>query len=437
MEKLLELARKVCDKAEVYSNEYTYNPVSFKNAKLHHIDSKFQSGVSLRIVKENKLGFAYTRNLINREELLQNALDSLRGGVEASYDFPLTENLPHLKTYDPSIDEVSNTEMVEECTRVCDLLKGATDGEIAASAFKYTEAIRIINTGGTDISEKSAFYGLYGGVVYPGSASGIHRGFLAKTYEKTPDSVVKEMIDLYNQSSKVVEPKGGAMKALFMPNSMMTLTWRILSGTNSRSVYEKVSPIAGKIGERIFSENLTIIDDPLDDRYPEARSFDDEGVACQPLTIIENGVLKSFYYDLSYAKKLNAESTGHGYRTTRWGGDSITLRPVPAVTHMSIKPGKKSFSEMVKSIDRGMIIEGALGAHSGNIPHGDYSVGLSPGLYVENGEIVGRVKDAMVAGNVYETLKHIVEVGDTLYPSFAGAWLPAILFDNMSIATKN
>jgi PmbA protein len=437
MEKLLELAKRVCDKAEVYSNEYTYNPVSFKNAKLHHIDSKFQSGVSLRIVKENKLGFAYTRNLINREELLQNALDSLRGGVEASYDFPLTENLPHLKTYDPSIDEVSNTEMVEECTRVCDFLKGATDGEISASAFKYTEAVRIINTGGTDISEKSGFYGLYGGVVYPGSASGIHRGFLAKTYEKTPDSVVNEMVDLYNQSSKVVEPKGGVMKALFMPNSMMTLTWRILSGTNSRSVYEKVSPIAGKIGERIFSENLTIIDDPLDDRYPEARSFDDEGVACQPLTIIENGVLKSFYYDLSYAKKLNAESTGHGYRTTRWGGDSITLRPVPAVTHMSIKPGKKSFSEMVKSIDRGMIVEGALGAHSGNIPNGDYSVGLSPGLYVENGEIVGRVKDAMVAGNVYETLKHVVDVGNTLYPSFAGAWVPAILFDNMSIATKN
>jgi PmbA protein len=102
-----------------------------------------------------------------------------------------------------------------------------------------------------------------------------------------------------------------------------------------------------------------------------------------------------------------------------------------------MKPGNKSFSQLVKAIDRGIIIDGALGPHSGNIPNGDYSVGVNPGLYVENGEIVGRVKDAMVAGNVYETLKDVMEVGDTLHPSAWGAWVPAILCDNVSVATKN
>ena len=109
---------------------------------------------------------------------------------------------------------------------------------------------------------------------------------------------------------------------------------------------------------------------------------------------------------------------------------------------MRIKPGKKSFSELVKSIDKGIIIEGALGAHSGNIPNGDYSVGVNPGLYVENGEIIGRVKDVMIAGNIYETLKYVIDIGDTLHPSFIGlgdynAWVPAILFDNISVATKS
>ena len=99
---------------------------------------------------------------------------------------------------------------------------------------------------------------------------------------------------------------------------------------------------------------------------------------------------------------------------------------------MTIKPGNKSFLQLVKSIDRGIILEGALGFHSGNIPNGDYSVGVSPGLYVENGEIKGRVKDAMIAGNIYETLKHVVDVGDTLdlanMMSFDG-WAPPILCD--------
>jgi PmbA protein len=436
MERLLEMAKKVCEKAEIYSVEYTSNTVSFENAKLQDIDSKFQSGLSLRIIKDGKLGFAYTRNLINREELVQNALDSLKGGVEANYDFPLTRKLPKLDKYDSSLESLSSRKMVEECGRVCDILKSRTDGEIEMHSFAYIDKIRIINTEGTDISEKGTVFTMFGGASYPGSGAGIFRVFRSKKYEQMPADIVDTMIDLYKLSSKVVEPKGGKMKVMFMPNSMLTLLWRLFSGTSSKSVYEKTSPVAEKVGEKIFDKKLTIYDDPLDDKYPGARGFDDEGVACKPLTLVENGVLKTFFYDLNYASKLDTESTGHGYRTTQWGGDPITLKPIPALSHMSVKPGSKSFSGLVKSMDKGVIVEYALGAHSGNIPNGDYSVAVSPGLYVEKGEIVGRVKDGMVAGNIYETLKNVVDLSDTLYPCFSGEWMPLILCDNVSVATK-
>ena len=94
MEKLLELAKKVVDQAEVYSLEETADTVRFENAILKDIESKTQSGISLRVIKDGKLGFAYTKNLLNREELLGNALDSLRGGVEALFDFPETMKRP-------------------------------------------------------------------------------------------------------------------------------------------------------------------------------------------------------------------------------------------------------------------------------------------------------------------------------------------------------
>ena len=437
MEKLLEMAKKVSDKAEIYSLGFTHNSVSFKNAKLHDIGSKFQSGISLRIIKDNKLGFAYTRNLVDRQELLQNAMDSLEGEVEANYDLPLTKELPRIDTFDPSVEKVSSTQMVEESARVCGLLKSKTDAEISVSSTTYSETIRVMNSCGTDISGQSTFYVMYGSLVFPGSASGIWRTFLSKNFRQIPDNIVDEMTKLYTLSSKVIEPKGGKMKVMFMPNSMMALKWRISSGTSAKSVYEEVSPVATKVGEKIFDDRITIRDDPLNDEHPGARAFDDEGVACEPLTIIENGVLKSFYYDLDYASKLKAKPTGHGHRTTAWGGEPIAIKPTPALTHMIIEPGKKSFSELVGLIDRGIILEGALGAHSGNIPNGDFSVGVSPGLYVENGEIVGRVKDAMVAGNIYEMLKQVVDIGDTLYPSWGTAWLPPILCDNVSVATKN
>jgi PmbA protein len=437
MEQLLQMAKKVCDQAEIFSISYTDDSVFFENARLHNIDSKKQSGFSLRIIKDGKLGFAYTRNLIDRQELLANALDSLKGGVEANYDFPLTKGLPQLDAFNPSIENVSSSQLVEECTRICDLFKSQTDSEVEAASSVHTSNLRILNTAGTDVSTKFSAFGIFGHLGYPGSGIGLYRIFQSKRFEKMPDEFTTELIDLYKLSSKVLQPKGGRMKVLFMPNSMITFNWRVLSGTSGKSVYKKISPVADMTGKKIFDEKITIYDDPQNDRFPGARAFDDEGVACRKLSIVQKGVLESFYYDLEHAQKLNAQPTGHGYRTSMWGGDPIALKPTPAVSRLIIKPGDKSLRELVKSMDRGIIVENALGAHSGNIPNGDYSIGANPALYVENGEIVGRVKDAMVAGNVYETLKNVVDLGDTLHPSQDDAWVPAILCHDVSVAMKN
>ena len=217
-----------------------------------------------------------------------------------------------------------------------------------------------------------------------------------------------------------------------MPHSIYTLAWRIKSGANAKSVYENVSPIAEKVGEQIFDPKLTLVSDPLNDKHPDARAFDDEGTPCSTFPLVKNGVLLSFYYDLSYAKKMNVASTGHGFKL---GGDVFSLLPNPVLTHLTIKPGDTSFADLVKSMDKGLIVEGALGAHSGNIPNGDYSIGADPALYVENGEIVGRAKDVMVAGNIYDTLKHVVAIEDTLHLG-GGGWFPAILCDNVSVSAK-
>ncbi len=225
------------------------------------------------------------------------------------------------------------------------------------------------------------------------------------------------------------------MKVLFLPETLYALLWRVQSVTNGRNIYQKVSPVLGKLNEKIFDEKLTLYDDPLNDRFPGARGFDDEGTPCRSFPVMEKGVLNHFYYDLYYAGKMGVPPTGHGYKSAMWGGETVSFKPSPSLEHLYIQPGEKSFRDLMRMMDQGILIAGVMGAHSGNILNGDYSIGLSPGLYVENGEILGHVKDAMVAGNIFDTMNHIIELEDTLHPA-SGGMFPAILFDGVSVATK-
>jgi PmbA protein len=430
MEQLLEMAKKVSDKAEVYSADSRGDSVSFEDAHLKDVQSSMQSGICLRIIKNNTLGFAYTKNLVNREELIKNALDSLKGGVEGLFELPLTKGLQSLDTYDPLIETLTNSAMVEECSRVCDFLSRRTKGQINISAYRSINSKRIINSSGTDLSLKSSAYILNTHVLYPYSYASLYRTLKSKSFKKASDEYLNYLVDTYNLSMREVTPDRNKMKVLFLPENMYVLMWRLQSATSGLSLYHNISPVEEKIGEKIFDEKLSIINEPLDDSLPGARAFDDEGTPCNRFPVIEKGVLRNFYYDLYFAHKLKTSPTGHGFK------GSVSSKPVPSLSHLTILPGNTSFSGLIKSIDSGIIIADALGAHSGNIPNGDFSIGVSPALYIEKGEIVGNVKDVMVAGNIYDTLKKIVEIENTLHPCFGGKF-PSILFDNVNVTIKN
>jgi PmbA protein len=429
MERLLEMVFKTSDKAEIFSAYSSSDNISFESAHLKDIESRIQSGVGLRIIKNDRLGFAYTMNLIHREELIRNAMDSLKGGVEGSFQFPLTKNLPSPDTYDPSIEDLSNLGMVDECNRICGLLAQRTRGQTNVSARRSTSGIRVMNTSGTDLSMKFSLYALSAQILYPYSYASLSRPLISKAFEKASGKYLDYLADTYNGSLKEIVPEGKDMKVMFLPETMYVLMWRLQSAVNGRSIYQGVSPVAEKIGERIFDEKLSVYDDPLNNSLPWARTFDDEGTPCGLFPIIEKGILKNFYHDLYFARKLKTDPTGHGFRS------SVSSKPAPSLSHLCISAGDMSFPDLVRSIDRGIIVAGALGAHSGNIPNGDFSVGISPGLYVEKGEIAGHVKDAMAAGNIYDTLKNIVAMEDTLHPCFGGNF-PSLLFDNINITTR-
>jgi PmbA protein len=182
-ELILKKAKKVCDSAEVYSIESSVDNISFENARLKDIESRKESGTSLRIIRDNKLGFSYTRNIPNEETLIKNALDSIKGGVEASFQFPLTKDLPVLNAYDPSIETLSNSIIVEECVRVCELLSQKIKGQINLYAQRRVSAIKVMNSSGSDLSLKSSAYYFSTEILYPYTSASLRRPLISKSFK--------------------------------------------------------------------------------------------------------------------------------------------------------------------------------------------------------------------------------------------------------------
>jgi len=435
MRRLLQMTSTISDRSEIFSSKKVTNFVLFENGKLKNIDTDLQHGYSLRIIKDNKIGFAYTKNLRKRKELLDNCLASLKGQVEANFNFPLTKEYPKLTTYSASLNVQSNRDLVEEGQRICSFLRPRINGQFNITAGNSIERLRIMNSTGTDIRMRTSQYVIALSFVYPNSYAALRRLFACTDFKQIQRHELMMMIDLYNHSSKTVKPNTKRMKVIFMPESMHTFTWRLQSATNGAAVYEKQSPVSDRLGEKLFAKELTVYNDPLNDAMPGARSVDDEATLCRNFPIVTNGVLTNFYYDLYYAEKSKVKPTGHGFKNAQWSGEAISLKPSPSLQHLHIQTGKESLNKLIEKMDEGIIVGGALGAHSGNIVNGDYSIGLSPGLYVKNGEVIGRVKDTMIAGNIYNTMKKIIAIEDTAHLTHTGVF-PAILFDDVSVATS-
>jgi PmbA protein len=436
MKRLLDMAAKGSDQAEVFSNRNDSSSLEMRNGKPSDISASIQSGYALRILKDGRIGTSYTKNLLNREELVSNALDSLKGKVKAGFSFPGPSEIPSAWEPDGSVSRMGFHDLHSRSSKVLDYMRGKIDGQIDVNTARGVMNMAIMNTNGLDVSRKSSFMYIFASLLFPNTETAVRKLYLSRKVGDFPESDLDELIKLYTSGLPEVDILTGRMKVVFTPNTMYTLLWRLSAATSGGAFYNKVSPLMDKRGEKVLSEKVTLYGDPTEPEEVDQHFFDDEGVPTKKHTVFENGVFKNLILNLDYADKLNEKSTGTGYREGMWGGETIAIPPGPSLKCSRIAAGDASFEDMIKGIDRGVIVLGVLGAHSGNILNGDFSVGLNPGLYVENGEIKGRVRDGMIAGNVYDVLQNIESVENRLHDSFTGGKYPSILIDDVSVAAK-
>jgi PmbA protein len=188
------------------------------------------------------------------------------------------------------------------------------------------------------------------------------------------------------------------------------------------------SPLKDKLGAEVFDRKFSLWDDATLPYAVASCPCDDEGVTAQRTTLVENGVVSQFIYDLQTAGLANARSTGNG---SRGGG-----LPAPSMNSLVIREGETSYNDMVASIKSGLVVEQLMGAGQGNVLNGDFSGNVLLGYKIENGEVTGRVKNTMVSGNVYQVLKQIEALGNDIRWVDGFLKTPSICCANLSVASK-
>jgi PmbA protein len=193
-----------------------------------------------------------------------------------------------------------------------------------------------------------------------------------------------------------------------------------VSGT---AIVRGTSFLQGKLGEGLFADGVTITDDPLRTRGMSSRPFDGEAVACQPLTVVENGRLRSWILDSRSGRQLDLATTGHASR-----GPSSS--PSPSPSNLYMQAGSDSRDDLIGAIDNGLYVTEMMGM-SFNSNTGDYSRGAA-GFWIENGELTYPVSEMTVAGNLLDMFPKMTPASDLAFRY--GLDAPTLRIDGMTVA---
>jgi PmbA protein len=428
-----QIVQKAMQKAQAAQALLTVQEISavdFQNDRLKSAASSQRTELQVKVIVDGKVGVSTTTDLNDVDGVVARALEAAEFGSLASFDMPAAENLQPVKTYDPELLPLEKPEMIHLGEDMMGMVKSYNADILAAAKLNKTIAkIEYANSSGAAYSSEHSDYSVGTGgelvrgtdILFTGS------GMSQKKRAIDTEDIAEKAIEQFRRAETTVPIRSGLMPVIITPRAMILLLLTIYLGIDGKNVLTGASPLSGRLGEVIADPRLTIIDDPFIDYASRSGSFDNEGTPRQRMALIENGVLKSFIYDRDTAGKAGARPTGHGSTRT--------------LTNVVIQPGDASLAEMMAGIKEGMMVDSFLGLGQGNPINGEFSTNVYLGFKIENGKLVGRVKDVMLAGNVYDALKDITAISkEQEEVSGPFAWftgrMPYIQVGKMSVTAK-
>lgn len=442
-EPLKEAARRAAERLGVSDYELYYIENGSVSAETFRDEiSSFSSSVGgkllVRCVADGRLGYAATE-LMDEDEVealiaraVENAAVSEKDEEAIIFGGAKPEDYLPIEKHEFRMPDGGTIKKVAMNCR--DTLYAAdkliADGtECAAEASEST--IYLYNSKGLDLSNHvgNTLAYMYA-VIDDGNE---------KTFDYDMDFNNIEDFDRKALAKKVVEGaksklgaghvKTGRYDVVFDTKQASAILATFHSVFYAENVQKGLSLLKGKVGEKIASDSVTIVDDPFYPGNTMQINFDGEGVPTRTKNVVENGVLKTFLYNLTSAMKDKVESTGNAARS----GSSIGTKPYV----FYVKPGKTSREELFAKVGNGIYVTEMKGFHAGaNAATGDFSI-ESAGFLIEDGKKTKPVKSFTVAGNFFELLKSIDTIGseiDLSRPGYTNIAAPDLLIRDMPVA---
>ena len=401
--------------------------VDFDNDRLKSAESSQRTQIDVKVIVNGKVGVSSTTDPRDVDGVVKRALEAAEFGSPAHFELPAAQSLEAVKIFDPALLPLEKPEMIRMGQQMMDMIKSYNPKILAGAGINKTVyKVEYANSKGASYTAEHTDFNVGAGGQLVRGTDILFAGHGVGQKKRTVDTeeIAAQAIEYFRMAEQIAPVESGELPVIFTPSGLIALLLSLGLAIDGKNVYLGASPLRDKLGQQIASPSLTVVDDPFIEYGPNTSAFDDEGVPRKVTPLIEKGVLRNFIYDLDTAGRAGARPTGHGSSRR--------------LTNLVINPGDTPYREMLHSIDKGLLVHYFLGLGQGNPINGEFSVNVLLGYKIENGQIMGRVKDVMLAGNAFDALKNIIAISkerEWVNEWFAGL-MPYVHISKLSVTAK-
>ena len=438
IDKLFEKASlKGIDEFEIYFLSNLNTSIKIYQGKIENFSNNQNQGISFRGMVDGKMGYSYSESMEDEDidflinEVIENA--SCIESLDKQFIYGEKTNYTDTITYSSAIENL-DTDLVKDFLIKMEDYALSIDERVKKvnfCSFAMGSGEKIIkNSKGLELHSKENICYTYisviaeeNGVVKTGSHFQLGRDFLKFDYKELSEVAVKRALKKFGTITLTEVPKTCVIENLAF-SSLLGAMSNIFS---AEAVQKNISKLKGKLNESVASSIVTLVDDPFLKDGLANSSFDDEGVPTSYKKIIQDGILKTYLYNLKTAYKDGVSSTGNGVKGSYKGTVGISS------FNLYIKPSDKSFDKMIENIKEGIFITDFAGLHSGlNTISGDFSL-AGDGFYIKDGKIDRPLNQITISGNFFGLLKNIKDIANDIKFSFSSVGSPSIMVEGLKV----
>lgn len=412
------------------------------DSRVKSVEEKSDLGVAVRVIVGGRLGQASSS-----VSSLQQAQACSRTAVQTASLIPVdkvfkgfawpVKGRSRFKAKDPAVASLTVEEAAERLKHIIGTATEPRKVKVPNGVLRVADLESVVaNTNELLTRREASLVFVMLSAMTHGTSPGEGTEFFFSPYLKELDEekLGSSLKAKAKASAQAKSFKGRTKLPVMLPPHELSemLQGSIHFALSAENVNRRRSPLVGKLGKQVTAKCLSLTDDPLDRRGMLSSPFDDEGTPTKRKTLVKDGVLKGFLFDLYNAQLSEVEPTGNGLRRSTSDALSnyqqgIGIAPVCLV----VRPGSKSVEDLIEDMDHGLLVEKTASPDVHPIT-GDFGLEVRCAHLVEKGEVKSTVKHCLLSGNMFQALNQIRAVAndDTVSRNLI---LPSVLFEDFEL----